>query len=311
MLHRPGGRPAKPERLAFSGTDARQPAISRQGDLAYPSGSGLDIDVWRLELNGGRPAVGTPLKLISSTWIDHEARYSPDGKHIAFISNRSGNFEVWVSDSDGSNAMQLTSFGGSTYISGCLWSPDGRDIYFTSNAGGKNSPYVISANGGKPKLLAEGFDGWSRDGKWTYFLSKRSGADELWKKSVEGGDPVQVTRQGFSGGAIESTDGRLVYYEKGGGVWRVPIQGGEETRVLESFFNNNFAVVDQGIYFITSAERSAIQYLSFATGKISRIAGIGTREPDYGFSVSPDGRWLLYTQWESLHSDLMLVKNFR
>src|SRR5262249_10536062 len=92
VLPRPGGKPIKPERLAFSGTDARQPAISRQGHLAYPAGSGLDIDVWRLELNGGRPATKTPVKLISSTRIDHEARYSPDGKHIAFTSNRSGSF---------------------------------------------------------------------------------------------------------------------------------------------------------------------------------------------------------------------------
>jgi serine/threonine protein kinase/Tol biopolymer transport system component len=311
VLPRRGGTPDKPERLAFSGTDARQPAISRQGDLAYPAGSGLDIDVWRLELNGGRPAAKGPAKLISSTHIDHEARYSPDGKHIAFISNRSGSFEVWVSDSDGSNAMPLTSFGGSYYIMSDRWSPDGRDIYFSSDASGRNRLYVISANGGKPKPLAENLDGWSRDGKWIYFGSKRSGEGQLWKKPVSGGDPVQVTRKGFGEGAIESTDGRLVYYEKGGGVWRVPIQGGEETRVLESFFNDNFAVVDQGIYFIPSAERSAIQYLSFATGKVSRIAGIGTREPDYGFSVSPDGRWLLYAQWESIRSDLMLVKNFR
>jgi Tol biopolymer transport system component len=296
--------------LAFSGTDARQPAISRQGHLAYPAGSGLDIDVWRLELNGGRPVAKAPVKLISSTWIDHEARYSPDGKHIAFISNRSGSFEVWVSDSDGSNAMQLTSFAGSYYIPGCRWSPDGRYIYFSSDAGGENSPYVISASGGKPKRLAEELEGGSRDGKWIYFRSKRGGEDQLWKRPAAGGAPVQVTRKGFGEGAIESPDGRLVYYEKGGGVWRVSM-GGEETRVLESFFNNNFAVADQGIYFIHSAERSAIQYLSFVTGKVSRIADIGPREPDYGFSVSPDGRWLLYAEWESLRSDLMLVENFR
>jgi len=310
VLPRPGGRPAKPERLVFSGEGARQPAISRQGHLAYMQ-MVVDNDVWRLELNGGRPAAGTPVKLISSTRVDHDAEYSPDGKHIVFGSNRSGSFEIWVSDSDGSKPMQLTSFGGWYYTAAPHWSPDGRDIYFWSDASGKKSLYVISANGGKPRALAEDFDGWSRDGKWIYFGSKRSGEGQLWKKPVSGGDPVQVTRKGFDGGAIESPDGKLVYYEKDGGVWRVPIQGGEETRVLESFFNDNFAVVDQGIYFIPSAERSAIQYLSFATGKISRIAGIGTREPDYGFSVSPDGRWLLYAQWESLRSDLMLVKNFR
>src|SRR5262249_33713387 len=142
VLPHPGGTPGKPERLAFSGEGASQPAISRQGHLAYTQ-IVLDTDVWRLELNDGRPAAGSPVKLISSTRIDHEPEYSPDGKHVTFSSNRSGSFEIWVSNSDGSNPMQLTSFGGWYYATGCHWSPDGRDIYFTSNATGKTIPYVI------------------------------------------------------------------------------------------------------------------------------------------------------------------------
>jgi hypothetical protein len=50
--------------------------------------------------------------------------------------------------------------------------------------------------------------------------------------------------------------------------------------------------------------------LSFDTGKIATIAKI-PREPSYGFSVSPDGRSLLYAQYEAVRSDLMLVENFR
>jgi dipeptidyl aminopeptidase/acylaminoacyl peptidase len=203
----------------------------------------------------------------------------------------------------------LTSFRSSTYISGCRWSPDGRDIYFWSDAGEKNSPYVISANGGKPKLLAEGFDGWSRDGKMDLFQlqAQRSG-----RALEEARDPVQLTRQGFGGGAIESTDGRLVYYEKDGGVWRVPTQGGEETRVLESFFNDNFAVVDQGIYFHPQCGTVDNPVFEFRYRKDQpdcrhRYARAGLRL----LRFSPDGRWLLYAQWESKRNDLMLVKNFR
>jgi Tol biopolymer transport system component len=263
-----------------------------------------------LELNGGRPAK-TPLKLIASARIDHDARYSPDGKRIAFASNRSGSWEIWVSNSDGSNAVQLTSFGGSYYTGGPRWSPNGEDIYFNSNVDGKLSAYVIKAEGGQAKHFTEVVDGWSRDGKWIYFSSKRSGENQLWKRPVDGGNAVQVTRKGYSGDALEATDGKFVYYLKGGGAWRVPIQGGEETRVLESVFTNNFAVVDQGIYFISSSERSSIRFLNFATGKVVMIAKIGEREPDYGFTVSPDGRCLLYAQYESVHSDLKLVQNFR
>ena len=91
----------------------------------------------------------------------------------------------------------------------------------------------------------------------------------------------------------------------------MPTQGGEKTQVLKSVFNNNFAVVDQGIYFIPSSEQPSIQFLSFVTGKAVTIARIGERDPDYGFTVSPDGRWLLYAQYESVRSELRLVQNFR
>jgi Tol biopolymer transport system component len=168
--------------------------------------------------------------------------------------------------------------------------------------GGKLSAYVTKAEGGQAKRLTEDVDDWSRDGKWIYFGSKRSGEYQLWKRPVDGGNAVQVTRKGYGaaegtdigGDAVEATDGKFVYYLKGGGAWRVPIQGGEETQVLKSVFNNNFAVVDQGIYFIPSSERPSIQFLSFATGKVVTIARIGEQEPDWGFTVSPDGRWLLY-----------------
>ncbi len=164
----------------------------------------------------------------------------------------------------------------------CRWSPNGQDIYFNSNFDGKLTASVIKAEGGQAKHLTEDVDGWSRDGKWIYFGSKRSGENQLWKRPVDGGSAVQVTKKGYGGfdvggDAVEATDGKTAYYLKGGGVWRVPVQGGEETRVLESVFTNNFAVVDQGIYFIPSSERPSIQFLSFATG-----------------------RWLLYAQYESV-----------
>ena len=70
------------------------------------------------------------MKLISSTRVDGDAQFSPDGKKIAFTSNRSGNDEIWVCDSDGSNAQQLTSLGTGN-CGGPRWSPDGERIAFS------------------------------------------------------------------------------------------------------------------------------------------------------------------------------------
>ena len=83
--------------------------------------------------------------------------------------------------------------------------------------------------------------------------------------------------------------------------------------MLESVYGNAFGVVKEGIYFIPmpdAAGRSSIQFFNFAT---KRIRSISTIESAIGtnLSVSPDGRWILYSQADQLGSDLMLVENFR
>ncbi len=309
-------RPGKPERLAFAGEGARQPAISRQGRLAYRRAT-LDANIWRMQLNGGLPPSMPPAKLIASTHLDHTPQYSPDGRRIAFASNRSGSFEIWVCSSDGSGTMRLTSIGGATYTSNPYWSPDGCQILFNSRPGGHSGVFVISSDGGEPKRLTNNSgtnrpSGWSHDGKWIYFDSDRTGAYQVWKLPARGGEEIQITRKGGAG-AYESPDGRFLYYLKDNNeftsLWKVPSQGGEETQVLESVCCQNFAVVEQGIYFVPDPNTS-VKFLTFATGKVTTIAKLSGYAA-YGFSVSPDGRWLLYSQYELNGADLMLVENFR
>jgi hypothetical protein len=98
-----------------------------------------------------------------------------------------------------------------------------------------------------------------------------------------------------------------------GSLWKTPVSGGEERQVLPSVAYHAFSVVNQGIYFIPepgSDGKYSIQFLSFATGKVKTIAPM-TRPPVEGLSVSPDGRFLLFSQGDESGSDLMLVENFR
>jgi Tol biopolymer transport system component len=128
------------------------------------------------------------------------------------------------------------------------------------------------------------------------------------------GEAGQVTRKGgFE--AFESPDGQWIYYTKSDGassLWKVPRDGGEETQVLESIDARAFAVAHEGIYFIPrpDAGRYSIQFFNFATKKIRSVTTIDGPLSEY-LSVSPDGRWILYSQIDQQGSDLMLVENFR
>jgi hypothetical protein len=84
-------------------------------------------------------------------------------------------------------------------------------------------------------------------------------------------------------------------------------------QVLSSVIFRAFSPVNEGLYFIPAPgtdRKSSIQFLSFATAKVKSVAPM-SGPPVEGLSVSPDGRFLLFSQRDVAGSDLMLVENFR
>ena len=307
-------------RLPGVGEGGRRPALSRRGDRLVYAHETRDSNIWRLE-RGSNGEVERPRMVFSSTRGEAYPQFSPDGTRVAFDSSRSGSREVWVCDSDDSNCLKLTSFGGP--LGGFPnWSPDGRQIAFDMRPHGEPAIYVVDSMGGQSRRLTEGpvsevAPTWSRDGQWIYFASTQGLESQLWKTpSAGGGAAVQVT-QGGGVYAQESPDGRFVYYARSvtePSVWKMPVEGGEESQVLPTLLHyGTFAVREQGIFFVSprdSAGDSTIELFEFESGTTTRIAtveGIGRR----GFAVSPDGRSFLFTRVDLAGSDLMLVENFR
>jgi Tol biopolymer transport system component len=304
---------------------AGAPFIPQPGRLAYTRAI-KDHNICRIESNRVTGRFSPPHPFISSTRVDFNPQFSPDGRRIAFESTRSGSMEIWVANADGSNPTQLTDFGG-PLTSAARWSPDSQQIVFNSRFGGQADLYIISVSGGKPQRLThepstEELPSWSRDGRWLYFKSDRNGSNQVWKMPVRGGEPIQVTKNGGLA-ALESADGKFVYYSKGralgpASLWRVSGSkygaAGDETQVLESLADwSTFCVVAHGIYYIPYAEGGtdgSIQFHAFTNGKSREIAAI-KKPVAVGLSVSPDGLTILYTQVDREDNDLMLVETMR
>jgi Tol biopolymer transport system component len=312
-----------PTRIPYIGEEGLMPAISRAQPekptrLIYVR-SVNDTNFWRVETPGlGLPSTTAPVMAISSTKWEYHCKFSPDGRRVAFASERSGEKEIWVSDPDGSNAVQLTSIRAQETM--CpYWSPDGNMIAFASNVEGELDIYLVPVSGGKPRRLT--FDPaidicptFSRDGKSIYFASMRSGDYRVWKMPADGGDAVQVTANQGGTGAIESADGSYLYYNSvsvEGSVWRQQISGGQPIKILDGLIWFNYSVGDKGIYYIDRLENdNRLQYFNFGTGKSTMVAhNLG--EVSAGLTATSDGKTILFTRVDSSVDDLMLVENFR
>jgi Tol biopolymer transport system component len=302
--------------LGISGSDITR-GVSVRGDRLIFAREISDENIWRIRIQGAR-MIGPPKQLISSTRDDMNPQPSPDGKRIAFVSNRSGSLEIWASDSDGLNPMQLTSIGHGTNA-WPTWSPDGAFLAFNSNISGDWEIYIVDSQGGKPRTLTTGASAdsapsWSPNGKWIYYQSNRSGTFQIWRIPARGGVALQVTKRGGSRPAV-TADGKLVYYARADGIWRVPADGGEETLVLGGVPEpdaGHWVAANGGLYFLArTGTRATLDFLNLKTNRISPIMPVEKSWDVSALAVSPDGRSLLFDQIDQSGSDLMFVENFR
>ena len=188
--------------LRFPATNGREIAFSYAGDL------------WTVPVEGGQAR-----RLTSHIGYEMFARYSPDGKTIAFTAEYDGNREVYKMPAEGGEPVRLTytstnsrddlgdRMGPNNMV--LAWSPDGRKILYRNRIGDGFSGklWTVSPDGGMPEeipLPEGGFSSWSPDGKklaynrvmrefrtWKYY---RGGmADDIWIWDPKAGKVENVT----------------------------------------------------------------------------------------------------------------------
>jgi Tol biopolymer transport system component len=314
-----------PEKIADAPGRDLITGISRQSSQTPPrlafSENFVDTNIWEAVTTGDR----SPTPLIASTRDDVAPDISPDGKRIAFASNRSGHWEIWVCDRDASNPLQLTAFH-SALVGSPRWSPDGAKIAFDARPDGNGDIFVVDAQAGVPRRLTkdpsdEMAPAWSRDGRWIYFASNRTGSTEIWKlPSHGGGAAVQMTK---GGGFLsqESPDGDYLYYSNPSpagvsttGIWKVPVNGGAAAKVVDSAFDRFWMPNRNGIFFVRKdGAQQFLEFVPFAEGTRKRLLKLEKPLEEFlgGMAVSADGRSIIYSQMDNSNVDIMLLENLR
>ena len=135
---------------------------------------------------------------------------------------------------------------------------------------------------------------------------------QLWKMRPEPGAPAQRVTRGGGYAAIESADGKTLYYARAGPEWtlrKVPTEGGEETEVLRHIVNwGAFDVTASAIYYVTIADRKTqLRRRRLADGR-DELLLVLEKPYTFGVAAAPDDSAVLWGQLDHHSSELMLIE---
>ena len=256
-------------------------------------------------------------------------QFSPDGRRVAFASNRSGESEIWLADPDGSNAVQLTSMGAqrtgysplvSRRRTDCVPLQSRRpvgDLCDPRRGRQASKSHFSSGHRHRPQLLP---------GRQVDLLQLEPNGrasdleDPGIRRRCRPGDTQRRVRR-LRSRRMAPTSTTLQTSDKPSPLWRLPTSGGHPVKVLEGVFRQ-LRGARGGIYLSTGLGKEAS---TISTGPRARPGfSTSTSRPagprpwlatsatfGIGLTASPDGRTILYTRVDSSVDDLMLVENFR
>ncbi len=313
------GEPAGPLQQMTTGAGLDlQVALAPDGSKLTFSVLQQNADIWRLPLDpASAEPTGLPEAVVATTREESRGAWSPDGRSIAFNSDRGGEMNLWVRSLADGSERQLTRGPGGDYQPS--WSPDGRSLAFFSARSGDSEIWSVEVDGGEPRQLTESPGQeinpfFSPDGQRIVFMSDRGGRFEIWIMKADGSEPRQVTTVGASGHFTPWTaDGRSVAFRSGVGeraqLYLVDVDSGELTELppVSSGAHMSFSR-DGGSVLDVAGHKSLWLYpLSGAEArKVFEFEDPGIRI-DYPV-WSPDGRWVCFDRVDPQGGDIWLLE---
>ena len=184
---------------------ARQPHVANDGRIAFT----YQDDIWAADPDGSNAR-----RLTAHVGRNFGPKFSPDGKWIAFTSNRTGNNDVFVIPSMGGEPRQLTFYSGDDQA--LYWAPDGKSIIISSNRGPNafGSPlYLLPLDGGPPAPMGMASARAGMMKQDATMVAYNRTLPSAWRKGFRGNGTADIAVANVKSGEIaEITDTNLKEY---------------------------------------------------------------------------------------------------
>ena len=207
----PGDRPKLRDRTVDASEFIASGSISSTGKRAVVEARG---DIWTVPAKNGAPRQITD----TSGSAERNPAWSPDGRWISYFSDESGDYELYITQSDGKGETLKLTDTGHNYFFGTAWSPDSKKILVTDKAGAIT---LIDVESGESKQIDrdewanQPGVSWSHDSRYiTYNKSEpKSNSSSIWIYDVEAGESQKVTSGFFNDtDPVFSRQGNFLYY---------------------------------------------------------------------------------------------------
>jgi Tol biopolymer transport system component len=298
--------------LAATRLAAAEPANGSSSELSAGTIAFSSLGPRGWELYVTEVATGRARRLTEHPALDYNAGFAPDGRRVAFVSERDGNLELYAVHTDGSGLKRLTAeFALDDHPA---WSPDGNRLAFVSTRQPAEVPgqawnalYVMNADGSgvqrlSPTQAADYSPAWSPRGDLLAIASGSgvAGGTDLFVVRPDGTGRRRVIGDG--GWPTFSADGDSLYFhsrrEGNWGIWRVGVDGTGLERLtppeIEAYTPRACADGKCLVVTVKRGKHRQIELLDLASRQLTAVTRDATDH--WNPAIAPDGRHVVYHQ---------------
>ncbi|QSX35774.1 winged helix-turn-helix domain-containing protein [Shewanella sedimentimangrovi] len=285
------------------------PELSSSGNAIVYAIQSAEVDLWQQALSPKAAAVKLDA---SSSRIDSQPCYSPDGQSLLFLSDRNGLMQLWLNHRG--ELTVLDALPQDVQIDSYAWHPDGNRIAVATS---DKKLYLLNAQQNRLEPLplddmTAAYPQFSRDGTTLYFTSDNSGDWQLWAKDLASQQTTQLTQGG--GYQMRQAESGALYFTKfhQTGIWYLDLETKKEhLHLADVLRSDNFAVCNDALYYLKRdlEQNRGISLMrhSFLQGTESELLSLAG-DAKLKFDLTPECDGLVYSKWRDQQSDIMLMR---